>query len=57
MLPCSVRAPCRSRVRAVLAEGWREDCSLGATLWALGELFGEAFAARMPQGRLPAFGL
>ena len=40
-------------MRAILAEAWREDADLSQVMWALEQLFGEAFLARMPTlGRL-----
>ncbi|KXZ53652.1 hypothetical protein GPECTOR_6g569 [Gonium pectorale] len=35
--------------RDILAESWREDADLGDTVWALGELLGPGFTARLPQ--------
>ncbi|KAG2496342.1 hypothetical protein HYH03_005572 [Edaphochlamys debaryana] len=33
---------------AILAESWREDADLGEVVWALEEVFGPAFLARLP---------
>ncbi len=41
--------------RAILAESWREDADLGEVVWALVQVFGPGFLARLPQpGRLPS---
>ncbi|KAJ9517744.1 hypothetical protein QJQ45_004052 [Haematococcus lacustris] len=38
---------------AVLAEAWREDSALAEVVWAVGEVLGPAFMARMPLAHAP----
>ncbi|KAL6753598.1 hypothetical protein V8C86DRAFT_3139841 [Haematococcus lacustris] len=45
--------PGQRSAAAVLAEAWREDSALAEVVWAVGEVLGPAFMARMPLAHAP----